>query len=329
MKAIASAIFFMIFSMAYGLEEFPREIPTVNDLLQEVRSPFVTKLKQLKQNFITKGKEGTHTFTSDMMTICLHQEISPNTTLSRVVYQYSLEEGRLVEEIKYYGCLDKYLFKEIITWEGEVEDIVTNNGRVFSNISFELNDKVKRFHYSMKDSDGIVFFEVDSRGSVDDFTATFSLMRQKFMIWQKDIDSLVLQIYPISFDYRKKYFGISRNFSFEPFSFRVLNRNDSWIFLTPSRHIMSLNNFLQFFDQSIKNRAFEIVQKINKYHLFFFPSTEFSQRSGGATRLLNEMRITLTRLLNNTDMTLVKNFIRSLIEAIEKGLIIDNRPVEN
>ena len=57
-----------------------------------------------------------------------------------------------------------------------------------------------------------------------------------------------------------------------------------------------------------------------------FPTTEVTSSSGSNQRLLNELRIANSRLLNGTELNLVRILIQQYIQAVEKGEFVDNRP---
>ena len=91
---------------------------------------------------------------------------------------------------------------------------------------------------------------------------------------------------------------------------------------------MSQNTFLQFFSFWAVRNGLANVKSFVDFHMYWFPPTELVSTGGQSQRLINELRLNLNRILNNTNINLVEVYLRKLIEAVETGLIQDRRPPE-
>lgn len=282
-------------------------------ILDEFRGQLRSKLEDLSRNYITQRSSESIYWTSSEALDCAGVSRAPRAPLASL----SVRRGDNVVSFELRGCSGRMVLRETFS---------AINAQSFS-LSEYLNGKIPGgtlTRYVLQDSIGANILEWREKEGISVFTF---------------INSRFLDIYKSATRWQYKAFGYSVSYKNEGNSFDVDMRFDpqqltvEWggnevrIYDTEFRRI-SVNTFLIGYSHTIQNVTLSIISGIVKSALTLLPSTEFVASGGQNSRLLDEMRLTYTRLLNNLELNLVRQYIQEIIKAIESGLlkITDNRP---
>jgi hypothetical protein len=206
------------------------------------------------------------------------------------------------------------------------------------NFDLEKNENMKI--YALKNSEGVEIFRLEVSKLDDGKIATFYNLSQEFMKLrfqdsqnEEEEKRVFYQFHPHHFKYKyKTYFTIEQNpFVFNPFTMSVISRKDPFspiIYLSSSNQRVTKRTFLDYTSHRAVTKGVSLLASVLKFHIAWFPSTEVVRNVGAGQRFVTELRAMLTRLLNNTEINLVRNYIQKLIVDVEKGLVIDKRPKE-
>ena len=323
---------------ANGFVNFPSGLYSIDDLVEEFRGPLTTKVDELKSTFISKQSANMAEYTSHEVVNCLWQDFEAGASLSRLEYFQNLEVNQLREKVSYFGCGESLSLVETVITEGT--DLKKGS---FDNIlkgirKFDLNKNETRKVYILKNDKDEELFKLAVRrlpnqGKIAKFFITGSEFLSIRYFQSLNDSRVVFNFSPYRINYKRPpWFGLNASHNFTPFalsSFRkLINGAPQDIYLSSRSTILSKRTFQTYVSYRAIQNGIKYVGSMMKFHLYWFPSTEVISTGGQSQRLLDELRLMLTRLLNNTETNLVKNYVRELINAAENNLLIDKRPNE-
>lgn len=315
MRLLKNSLLFLAlsFSASATAAEAPTYLVKEEAILEEFRGQIRSKFEELSQNYIISRSESGIVWSSSSKVDCAGFSRSARYPLASIAM--SKAESAVSFIVK--GCSGAPLFKE--TFESAKAQ------------EFKLSDYLrgqlpagKITRYLLQDGKGQNVFEWHANEN----TSVFLFTKQRF-----------LDIYKEEQRWQYKAVGYSSNYSNDGFNMGVvMDFDDSrlsvdWserevrLYNTDFQRI-SVNTYLTSYSHAVQNTTLNFVAGIVKYFIGSLPSTEFVSAGGQNSRFLDEMRLTYTRLLNNLELNLVKQYVQEVIKAIESGLIkiTDNRP---
>lgn len=315
MHSLKNKILFILWLLAANslAAERPSFLIDERAILDEFRGQLRSKLDDLSRNYIIQRSSESIYWTSTSVVDCAGVNRSPRAPLTSL--RVLRADNIISFELR--GCSGQMVLRE--TFE--------SSGAQLFSLSEYLSGKIPSgdlTRYVLQDSLGANILE----WRVKEGISVFTFLNARF-----------LDIYKIDTRWQYKAFGYSVRYKNEGHSFDVDMHFDpqqltvDWakaevrIYDTEFRRI-SVNTFLVGYAHTVQNVTLSIISGVVKSALTQLPSTEFVASGGQNSRLLDEMRLTYTRLLNNLELNLVRQFIQDIIKAIESGLlkITDNRP---
>lgn len=337
--ATAIVVVVSCFSVGANTLPVPSALYTIDDLVGEFRRPLQTKVEDLRKNYRSQTTNNLVEYTSNKTVNCLFREWEPGAVLTRLEYIFRKEGEQALDVIRYKGCgADLTLVEKFL----RVDPNATRLGfGQFSRgqLSFELKKEWSRYNYTLENQKGEVLFSLAGRWLDQAKTSSlysFSIRNQEFLIVRYTKTSEETRVtytfkgFDISYSY-PPFYKNSVSQEHNQFTFKVLvkkSRPEAPIFLSSFDNQLSQNTFLSYFFYWAIRNGLNHVKGFVDFHLYWFPPTEVVSSGGLSQRLINELRLALNRILNNTNLNLVEVYVRNLIKSVEDGLIIDRRPQE-
>lgn|GEM_PF-687927 len=345
-KSLLPSLIFLIIGMslsqasAYGATlQLPQALYSIDDLVAEFRNPLRLKAEDLKKNYRAKSSNNVIVYDSHEPVTCSFQTIPANTILAKVEYFYREVEKEGLSVLRYFGCNEELsLVERFLRVGGEGGPL---NFREFTEgkLSFELKKSEERYHYELQNKLGENLFSLSARWltpSRDSSLYSFSMRGQEFLRVRTSKTASELRVYytfesfNVAYQYLP-YFKSNVSQNHDGFTFKVLVKEESPnipLYLSSMDTLLSQNTFIQFFSYWAIKNGLAYVKQFVDFHLYWFPPTEFVNSGGQSQRLVNELRLNLNRILNNTNLNLVEVYLRNLIQSVEAGQVTDRRPVE-
>ena len=333
---LLSLFIFLALTPAYALE-LPKKAFKIDDMIKEFRGPLELKISELQKNYITHISGLNAVFKSHEDTTCNWVKAPAGEVLAKIQMSVKKDTDRLTESVFYTGCADQLNLKEVVVTTGTDLKPISEKQLYEGQRSFDLKKNENSRFYSLRAWDDEELFRLTLRRLVNGKVAEFYIRGQRFMTMTVSLSEKSTRVsytlYPYSYKYNRKDSSWSVNRSLATHTITAI-RNASGIsrnqFFNSDFEEISASSFQSFFSYSVLESSLARISSFVKWHNFIFPSTEFASSGVQSSRFLDELRLTFTRLLSNTDINLVRNLIQSYIARIEEGVIkiIDNRPVE-
>lgn len=333
-----SLLLFLLSFQAQGALQLPTALYTIDDLVSEFRSPLKTKMEDLKKNYRLRTSNNLLEYSSHEKVNCLFQEWEPDTVLTRLEYFFRNEGTEALDVFRYYGCGESQTLVERFLRIGPNQQALPFSQ--FSNValSFELKKEWERYHYQLQNNKGEDLFTLSARwldGAKVSKLYSFSIRGQEFLLVKETMTNQEARVsytfkgYNVKYEYMP-WFKKEITQNFNTFTFNVIQKAglNTPTYLSSRGTLLSQNTFLQYFSYWAIKNGLANVKSFVDFHLYWFPPTELLNTGGQSQRLINELRLNLNRILNNTNINLVEVYLRKLIEAVENGLIQDRRPRE-
>ena len=327
-------------TQVFAVVPLPKTLLNLDDIINEFRGPLTTKMSDLSKNYIVKKREGKNSihavYTSHDLIHCLGATANPGEPLTKLDLSIDASKPNQLHEVAYYtGCHGNLSLKEQVFTQGKNLSAISSEDFFNGRRKFALKENETARTYRLLSGDDEELFALRIAKVAQGTTADYFIRGQRFMNifrqFGEDESRAILTFYGFSVEYKRKYstWGIDR--VFDTWALKVIANkmpSGSVIYLNSTNNEISRNNFQRFFGYGALNNTVQRLGDFVKYHNYFFPTTEFQNAGVQSSRFLDEMRLTFTRLLNNTEVNLVRNLIQEYIAAIESGLlkIIDTRP---
>lgn len=311
----------------------PSSVLGVNDIIEEFRGQLSTKFSDLGKNYITRIVDQSVSFLSANPYNCNGVTNNPNSVLTTLQYIYKKTDSELIEKSKYSGCNGEISLVEDVVTRGTNLSPLSFSDFIRGKRSFDLKDDENYRLYKVSNSDGEEVFKVLIQKFNNSKIVQFFITGQKFLTMNYDFtpDStrLTITYYGFEANYVRKYSSWSMRMNFTPYTNTIYVSKKSGsqaIYLDNDGKQISLLNFLNGFTNQIMNAPIKLLYGIFAYHNYYYPETQATQTGAQSQRMLEELRMAQNRLLTNTELNLVKLLLQDYINALEKGLILDNRP---
>ncbi len=322
---------------ATAAPKLPRVAFGVDDLIKEFRAPLQLKISELSKNYIVQKEGYNASYKSHTNVNCLWTNIPGGEVLAKVQLNIKKGEDTLSESAYYTGCKDQLNLKELIVTKGS--DLKPISKKQFFNgeRSFALKKNETSKLYRLMSWDDVELFRLTIRRTVNGKIAEFFIREQRFMNatynFNDDQSRVIYTFYGYNVSYSRKHSQWSMNRGRSAYALKVIAKDSG---ISPVTYLNSDNTpiaaatFQRFFSYSVLQGTIARLADFIKWHNWIFPTTEFQATGVQNSRFLDELRLTFTRLLSNTDLNLVRNLVQEYIKSIEEGLlkVIDNRPKE-
>lgn len=311
----------------------PTSVLGVDDLVQELKGSFTTKISDLGKNYITHITDQIVTFTNSETMICNNVSHVVGEPLAKMQYSFQKNNLEFIEKAIYTGCNGETALVEDVVTKGTAPLPLPAKDFLAGKRSIDLKDNETYRLYRISNAASEEIFKVLIEGTNVGKTANFFILGQKFMSmvyeYQATLTRLTITYYGYNASYKVRNSGWTLNRNFQPYTNVVVaykGIEDQVVYLDADNNRLSLANFLTWFNEGAIRPTISVLAKIIEFHTNFFPKTKTTQTGAQSQRLLEELRIAQNRLLNNTELNLVRNLLQEYMNAAEKGLIIDNRP---
>jgi hypothetical protein len=335
MKRLFALLFVLSLNAHSEVVPLPPAVASVDEIINEFRNVFVTKINELGKNFISQLSDKTIVFKNSGPLNCNESLISQGEPVASMQYNFKKIENELIEKSIYTGCKnDIALVEDIITRGGALTPLKYSDFIKGKRV-FDLNDdEIYRFYRISNAENEEIFKMIIEKNGKNKFVE-FSFLGQKFLqmnyLFQENSTNLTLTFYGYKAKYVRKHSRWSTENMFEPFTNNVIVTKgvvNQISYVSSLGTPLSQSEFSSRFDKMVMSGPLSKVRKILDYHNYYFPRTKTVQ-SGALNKHFNEeLQLAFNRIQNNTELNLVKKQIQDYIEAANLGLIIDNRPVE-
>ncbi len=303
----------MVVNASAPASEVPTFLVDEKTILEEFRGQLRSKIKELSQNYLTRAGQRSFVWYSNEPLECHGETIEERMALASV--QQSVSAESITFELR--GCGHRLLLKETFVGANVAQFTLKKY------LDGELPEgEIQR--YLLEDGARIGIFEWRKVA----MTTALYFMQQRFLdIYNRDQQrQYKLQGYRA--DYHAHGFGLEVDMLTNDARLNVDWSGDDVRIYNSDFKLVSINSFLTSYSHGVQASTLNFVGMILQHLMKGLPSTEFVSSAGQNSRLLDELRITYTRLLNSLELNLVRQFVQELIAAVENGLlqITDNRP---
>lgn len=315
---------------------FPDTVLTPNQLIEEFRGPLRIKILDLEKNYYALYSDNTILYRSHQNVECNGKNAAAQSNLASIQMSSSRTEDRVDQVIVYKGCQENKVLTEIHHAEGIAPELITfsmiREGQTQINLRRGENKRIYRLVYG--DSTELFKYVQERNGNNEThevriagelaFTATY--------VYGVESSRLTYKYFPYTIKVQIGGSEWSSQMGFTPYT-NIVNA-----FKTPANYVtyfdstnsqVSKGTFITNIGHNIRERTLQRVLSFVQASLREFPPTTVVSTGVQNQRLLEELRLNYTRLLNNTEINLVRQYLTDLINAAEKGQLQDNRPVEN
>ncbi|GAB4421059.1 MAG: hypothetical protein OHK0056_31790 [Bacteriovoracaceae bacterium] len=325
-----------LIASAWAKVPFPETVLTPNQMIEEFRGSLRIKILDLEKNYYALYSDNTIVYRSHQNVLCNGKNAPAQSNLASLQLLTKKSEGVVDQIMKYKGCDDRVVITEIHHAEGlapeeisfsQVREGLTQidlkkseNKRIYRLV---YNDQVELFQYVQERTADGEFHEARIAGQLA-FQITY--------VYGQDSSRLTYKYFPYNLKVQIGGSEWTSNMEFTPYT-NVVNA-----FKTPKDYVtyfdstnsqVSKGTFITNFGYNIRERTLQRVLSFIQASLNEFPPTTVVNTGVQNQRLLEELRLNYTRLLNNSEMNLVRQYITDLIQAAEKGQLQDNRPQGN
>lgn len=329
-------IFFFIFCVKAHAAPvpMPRSVLSINDIAEEFRGPLRSKISLLPENYIVDYKGQQVIMTSHETTTCLWEPLEAGSTLAKLEFFHTEKNGELIETANYGGCNGSLSLKEVIITKGKNLKPITFKQFIKGQRDFTLKDEQTDMLYRLINDEGLELFRFQQSRNAKGLNVSFFILGHNFLSMNYEYKEDLTRLVVTYKSYAAAYVRIWSAWRYVPsfpgqFSQTILAYRtpvNKVEYLNSKNSRMSQSSFQKVFNKNAVQDGFSRVSAFVKFHNFWFPSTEVAQVGGQNKELLNELRLMFTRLLNNSELNLVRNKIQEYIKAADEGKLVDLRP---
>lgn len=337
MARISFILLFLIIIVngAHASFAIPDHMLGIRKITQDFRKPIIDKLLQMRQNFIERNYKNGTRFVSNEKVVCpFGINVSPLSNLATYTYSTKVVKNKKTAKVTSYenrflrGCAGKDTITEKIKTVGKKSFINDHKTIMQGNLRLQMNKGEKEsIDYRMVDSNGVQVMRIFSKVTGNDRVTNFYLGDQKFIqIFYKRLGEKL--------DVRYKFYSVDfiLNRNGYEYTSRIDARSNGFF-----RAMIYDNGPIEYFnDKGVQvslatfQKSFQLngINFIMDSVLIELPVTDFVSSGGGSERLKEELRNAQNWLIggNPAQLILVRNLIEEYLQAVEKNLLIDNRP---
>lgn len=311
----------------------PPSVSNVDDIVNEFRETLISKVSEVGKNFISTINGKTIIFTNGQPLRCNGELTQIGQPVSSLQYNFKKSDNELSEKSVYTGCNNQVSLVEDVVTKGSDLKSLEYDDFIKGTRSFDLKPNEDYRLYRLSNSENEEIFKLVIERSKIGKTIEMYIVESKFltMTYEFQIDStrLTFKYHGYKGKYVRNYARWGFDVSYDPFTNTVMAKKTKLVetsFFDTRGVRFSQKDFLSRVEDYLFNGPIKRIRDILDYHNYYFPSTEVVNSGGQNERLKEELRILNNRLLNNTEINLVRKQIQDYIEAAESGLLLDKRP---
>lgn len=333
MKTLILLTIFLSFNTQAETIPLPPSVSSINDIIGGFRNLLTTKISELGKNFIPQLSDKTIIFINNANLNCNGGVVRIGEPVSSLQYNFKINGNELNEKAVYTGCNNQISLVEDVITRGSKLEPLKYADFIKGKREFDLNENETYRLYRLSNSDNEEIFKMliekkDNKKMVN-FFITGQLFLRLTYEYKDNSTRLTYSYTGYKGRYARKYATWEFDVNYEPFNNTVLVTKSDFTqisYINTESQPLTQNEFLSRFESYVVNGPVNRMRNILDYHNYYFPTTKVVQTGSGNERLKEELRITLNRLQNNTELNLVKKQIQDYIEATENGLLTDSRP---
>lgn len=317
----------------HAAEEFDGQkwIQALGDSYWQV---FQSKLTLLHDNYIHDFVAGDFRYLSLGGEGCKKPNGSPNEL--NVVFQilfgeeFSPNRDHADLKIEYRGCSQEIMFTEHISRRGKNLKGFDPEKILLGVREYSLEENETEKTLTLRDGADVTLAEVVLKiPSANKIEARLALLGQPMAAidWDKMTSRMVIVREPYEIVYNSAHFK-SQMDSSNRYELEMDMDGGALRFWVGGEEELSKTSFNSYFEHAVEFVFRNFLGELIKSFEFDIPETQFAGGAAATSRILDELRLALTRLDSKTDLDKVRLLILEYIDAIETGKIgvMDNRP---
>ena len=333
MKKLIALLFFIFTLNLQATVVLPSSILTANEMVEEFRASFRVKLLELEKNYYALYGDRSLSYRSHEVITCQNRPFAPGSNLARLELTSKINGEERFQSMRYFGCGEKLVLQEHLQVVGGDEKPLTFNQMRKGEIALNLKAGEKKRFYRMIYGDQTELFSLSQErtpsGEFHEYRIGGQLAYQVTYTYSDEVSRVTYKYFPYSLKIQIGQSEWTTTMGFTPYT------NIANAFAKPQNYVtyfdssntqVSEGTFLTNFGYNVRERTLSRVGSFVRVLINEFPPTAVVNTGTQNQRLLEELRLNYTRLLNNTEPNLVRNYIQELILAAEKGQLQDNRP---
>ncbi|MBI2520443.1 MAG: hypothetical protein HYV97_08490 [Bdellovibrio sp.] len=329
-------IFLLAFHSGVQAGNVPTGVLDLDSLMFEFRGKLERKIQGLFENYIATSNRSQTIFSSSEQVECSHQMIAKGRPLAVIEYHFEVKPDELVERLRYTDCFRTTGLNEMIITKGQNLRALNQAELRSGRRSFELssNEIEKRYVLTNDNNEELVSLMVYRQNN--NLRAFIRLRGSRFLDMARELEEererYVYTLSGYDIEYKTAFASWHSRMNMPVTTYSALRlkseTNDIVHYLDSQNQPISMQEFQAEFGRVAVDGGLRMVGQFMEYHLYTFPPTDFSRSTVQKNRFIEELNLAYIQLLNNTDLNLVTNFIRAIIDAIAQGLIRveDHRP---
>jgi len=333
MKKLITLFLFLFISSVQARVELPSSILTPNQIVEEFRGAFRVKLLELERNYYALYSDRSISYRSHEPVTCDNKSYPPGSNLARVELTSKQSGDDLFQSIRYFGCGEKLVMQEHLQVVGGNDKPLTFSQVRKGEISLNLKAGEKKRFYRILYGDQTELFslsqEATPTGEFHEYKIARQLAFQITFLYSEDSSRVTYKYFPYNLKVQIGQSEWTMNMGFTPYTniANAFSQPRNYVtYFDSSNSQVSEGTFLTNFGYNIRERTLDRLGSFIRVLMNELPPTAVVSTGTQNQRLLEELRLNYTRLLNNTEPNLVRNYLQELILAAEKGQVQDNRP---
>lgn len=325
-KALLRYTIFLV-CLNQTMASVPQGMPTYSSLISELRGTVEAKFREIPKNYIQRVNGNSITYFSNKDVQCAGKTIKSKEELTYIsLYSNLSDDGTQLKEVgKFRGCLRDSEITEEFFYKGEELEKNSVKDYLAGKLNLDIFN-YDYFRYQIKYSiSDMPFLSVEGKRDGDRHFSTIRVYRQKIMqltTYKRDSENTdyVVTFYP--YKIKRLFYGV--NVNIDQKSIIIKKRKKDFFYFSNSKQISEFE-FSQAFNNIIVNIGLGSLSGIVKFSVSNFPNTQQISASGQNSRLIDELRLAFTQLLNR-DLERIRILLLQYIEAAENNLLLDQRP---
>lgn len=316
----------------------PKDLLNEKTIIEFFRGPLQIKLNELPDNYIVDAQDSRAIYSSHIPVNCIGTQWPKSHQLAQIQYlNQDPKNKNTVEEVgRYFGCDTKAEFTEIVKREGNNIKLLDWSDFFRGLRDFTFKENYTRYFYSLDNPDNQNIFTMVAKREKSKTLTEFFVLGQKFLsirrVFGKDESTAFFKFFPFEVNYVRPHGAFSFKSTKDPHTWTVIagKKPEKRVnYISPAGWIAPRNHFLKNIQDTLFNGPLKLLQTIVSYHVHAFPKTEVIGGAGGGQnqRILNELNLSLTRLISGNELEQVRALIQSYIQDINDGklIIVDKR----
>jgi len=316
--------------------ELPR-FHNVGTLFDEFRNQIRDKISQLATNYIRRVSKTRYVFEDDKEYLCSKNKIPVREMIAAIEVNTELKDDLRRETISYFTCKGQLIFTENFETRGK-ELTESNTQQLLTGVRpFILESNEDSETYTLSDSKRMEMLKVHYKKDdqkAQKTKADFFILGQPALSYYENIGKKQSQVsyivYPLNISYKYDNGGFNVNYNIDSnLEFKISGTDKGQIFyFYNSAKATTFSQFITQFQSHVLGITIFVYRAIIDGFLGALPATEIVSTGSKSDRLLEELNINLSRLVNNVEINEVRVFLQDFKNSVEAGFIKDERPAK-